>query len=211
MEKECYSVTFLSENRANYIQIKIGSSCFVRLSKRAVYLRQSPKGGPLATLAGRGQLGGWTQKSSGSKAGFKLEPPLSPSAHIAPILAPFVIPVSLIPVIPATPLISVNLKGAAPPPSRARRRKIWKVEKKKYRVPECSNYEPRTLPSSIGWHVEGLSHQQKDLVSQKLICASFTDLTYNTVTKIQYSDFASTHHTQIHTLQLWRKGGEEGS
>ena len=53
-----FSDFILSENRANYIQIKIGSSCFVGLSKRAVYLRQSPKGGPLATLAGRGQLGG---------------------------------------------------------------------------------------------------------------------------------------------------------
>ena len=40
-----------------------------QLSKRAVYLRQSPKGGPLATLAGRGQLEGEPKKARGQRQG----------------------------------------------------------------------------------------------------------------------------------------------
>ena len=121
-------------------------------------------GRALATLAGRpGQLGGWTsyylegepKKARGQRQGSNSSHPFSPSTHIAPILAPFVIPASLIPVIPATPLISFNLKGDGCSSSiKGEATKIWR--KYKYRVPESSNYEPRTLPSSIGWHVQGL-------------------------------------------------------
>ena len=137
-------------------------------------------GRALATLAGRpGQWGGWTsyylegepKKARGQRQGSNSSHPFSPSTHIAPILAPFVIPASLIPVIPATPLISVNLKGDGCSSSiKGEATKIWR--KYKYRVPESSNYEPRTLPSSIGWHIKGLfnfSHQDKGSVSQKLI------------------------------------------
>ena len=105
-------------------------------------------GRALATPAGRpGQLGGFeglNPKSSGSKEGSNSSHLFSPSAHIAPILAPFVIPVSLIPVIPATPLISFNLKGDGCSSSiKDQATKIWGENTNiEFRNPAIMNLEP---------------------------------------------------------------------
>ena len=104
-------------------------------------------GRPLATVAGRpGQLStGWTQKSWGSKAGFNLQPPLltfgSYRANIGSICNPWV---SLIPVIPATPLIFVNLKGdGCSSPMKVQGTKIWRENTNiVFRNPVIMNLEP---------------------------------------------------------------------
>ena len=88
---------------------------------------------------------GEPKKARGQRQGSNSSHPLSPLAHIAPILAPFVIPVSLIPVIPATPLISVNLKGEGCSSSiKGQATKIWGENRKniEFRNPVIMNLEP---------------------------------------------------------------------
>ena len=104
--------------------------------------------------AGRpGQLGPWwttyylegePKKAWGQRQGSNSSHPFSPSTHIAPILAPFVIPASLIPVIPATPLISVNLKGEGCSSSiKGQATKIWRENPNiEFRNPVIMNPEP---------------------------------------------------------------------
>ena len=139
-------------------------------------------GRALATLAGRpGQWGGWTsyylegepKKARGQRQGSNSSHPFSPSAHIAPILAPFVIPASLIPVIPATPLISFNLKGDGCSSSiKGQATKIWRENTNiEFRNPVIMNLEPfhQVSGDTSRDSLQAQWHQDKGSVSQKLI------------------------------------------
>ena len=111
-------------------------------------------GGPLATTAGSGQSnsrgfgvrsGVEPKKAGRSKAGFKLQPrPLTFGSYCANI-GSVCNPVSLIRVIPTTPLISAN------PGAPLLHQGSWgKIQIESFWIQ--SENEPWTLPSSIRWH-----------------------------------------------------------